>query len=72
MTGEVVTPTPTRHRGLRFAAVVVALVVALLVTCVASITSGQYDLSPTALVGVLLRGLGIDTPGLRLRRQTTA
>lgn len=63
MTGEVVTPTPTRHRGLRFATVVIALVIGLLVTGVASITSGQYDLSPTALLDVLLRGLGIDTAG---------
>lgn len=63
MSGEVVTPTPTRHRGLRFTAVVVALVVGLAVTCVASITSGQYDLSPAALLDVLLRGIGIDTGG---------
>lgn len=61
MSGEVVTPTPTRHRGLRFGVVVAGLLVALAVTCVVSITSGQYDLSPTALLGVLLRGLGIDT-----------
>ncbi|MBS0022906.1 FecCD family ABC transporter permease [Microbacterium paraoxydans] len=61
MTGEVVTPTPTRHRGLRFGLVVLALVAALAVTTVVSITSGQYDLSPTALIGVLLRGIGIDT-----------
>ncbi|MBP3977253.1 iron ABC transporter permease [Microbacterium sp. BLY] len=63
MSGEVVTPTPTRHRGLRFTAVLVALVVGLAVTCVASITSGQYDLSPAALLDVLLRGIGIDTGG---------
>lgn len=63
MSGEVVTPTPTRHRGLRFTAVVVALVIGLVVTCVASITSGQYDLSPAALLDVLLRGIGIDTGG---------
>ena len=63
MSGEVVTPTPTRHRGLRFTAVVVALVVGLAVTCVASITSGQYDLSPAALLDVLLRGIGLDTGG---------
>ncbi|MCK2026123.1 iron ABC transporter permease [Microbacterium sp. SSW1-47] len=61
MSGEVVTPTPARHRGLRFGLVVTGLLVALAVTCVVSITSGQYDLSPTALLGVLLRGLGIDT-----------
>ncbi|TFB16827.1 iron ABC transporter permease [Microbacterium sp. 3H14] len=61
MTGEVVTPTPTRHRGLRFTLVTVGLVVALAITCIVSITSGQYDLSPTSLVGVLLRGVGIDS-----------
>ena len=61
MTSEVVTPTPTTRRGLRFAVVVAALVVALTATCVASITSGQYQLAPTDLVGVLLRGIGIDT-----------
>ncbi|WP_029263092.1 MULTISPECIES: FecCD family ABC transporter permease [unclassified Microbacterium] len=61
MTGEVVTPTPTTHRRLRFALVTVGLIVALAITCVVSITSGQYDLSPTSLVGVLLRGIGIDT-----------
>ncbi|WP_396658883.1 FecCD family ABC transporter permease [Microbacterium oxydans] len=61
MTGEVVTPTPSRHRGLRFALVAVGLTVALAVTCIVSITSGQYDLSPASLIGVLLRGVGIDT-----------
>ncbi|MFS0853147.1 FecCD family ABC transporter permease [Microbacterium sp. 179-I 3D4 NHS] len=61
MTSEVVTPTPTTRRGLRFALVVVGLLIALAITCVASITSGQYDLSPTDLLGVLLHGIGIDT-----------
>jgi iron complex transport system permease protein len=61
VTGEVVTSTPTRHRGLRFALVTIGLIVALAITCVVSITSGQYDLSPTSLIGVLLRGVGIDT-----------
>lgn len=61
MTGEVVAPTPSRHRGLRFALVAVGLTVALAVTCIVSITSGQYDLSPASLIGVLLRGVGIDT-----------
>ncbi|WP_435748992.1 FecCD family ABC transporter permease [Microbacterium sp. PMB16] len=61
MTSEVVTSTPTRHRGLRFTLVTGGLLVALAITCVASITSGQYDLSPSALVGVLLKGIGIDT-----------
>ncbi|MFB4349436.1 FecCD family ABC transporter permease [Microbacterium sp. CR_7] len=61
MTGEVVTRTPTTHRGLRFTVVVIGLVVALVVTCIASITSGQYALSPTDLIGVFLKGVGIDT-----------
>ncbi|MFK4759567.1 FecCD family ABC transporter permease [Microbacterium sp. ZW T5_45] len=61
MTGEVVTPTPTTRRGLRFTLVLIGLVVALVITCIASITSGQYDLSPADLVGVLLKGIGIDT-----------
>ncbi|MFJ2371044.1 FecCD family ABC transporter permease [Microbacterium sp. NPDC087665] len=61
MTSEVVTPTPTTRRGLRFALVVIGLLAALAITCVVSITSGQYDLSPTDLIGVLLHGIGIDT-----------
>lgn len=61
MTGEVVTRTPATHRGLRFTVVMVGLVVALVVTCVVSITSGQYALSPTDLLGVLLKGVGIDS-----------
>ncbi|MBO9627188.1 MAG: hypothetical protein J7484_12540, partial [Microbacterium sp.] len=58
---EVVPPTPRAHRGLRFTVVVLLLVAALVVTCIASITNGQYQLSPTDLVGVLLRGVGVDT-----------
>lgn len=61
MSGEVVTRVPTRRRGLRFTLVVAGLTVALLATCILSITSGQYSLSPTDLIGVLLRGIGIDT-----------
>ncbi|WP_017204285.1 iron ABC transporter permease [Microbacterium algeriense] len=61
MTGEVVTPTPARHRRLRFGLVTVGLIIALGITGVVSITSGQYDLSPASLLGVLLRGIGIDT-----------
>ncbi|KAA0960261.1 iron ABC transporter permease [Microbacterium sp. ANT_H45B] len=61
MSAEVVTRTPSRHRGLRFTLVIVGLVAALVVTCIVSITSGQYSLSPTDLIGVLLRGIGIDT-----------
>jgi len=59
---EVATPTPRTHRRLRFVVVLLVLLVALVVTCVASISSGQYQLSPSDLVGVLLRGIGIDTP----------
>lgn len=61
MSGEVVTRTPASHRGLRFALVSVGLLGALIVTCLVSITSGQYTLSPTDLIGVLLRGVGIDS-----------
>lgn len=61
MSGEVVTRTPAGHRGLRFALVTLGLVAALIVTCAVSITSGQYALSPTDLIGVLLRGIGIGT-----------
>ncbi len=61
MSQEVVVPTPATHRGGRFAFVVVGLVVALVATCVVSLGSGQYALSPTDVVGVLLRAVGIDT-----------
>ena len=61
MSGEVVTSTPSTHRGLRFTLVTIGLLAALIVTCIVSITSGQYTLSPTDLIGVLLRGIGIDT-----------
>ncbi|MEV4669663.1 FecCD family ABC transporter permease [Microbacterium sp. LWO12-1.2] len=61
MSGEVVTSTPSTHRTLRFTLVTIGLIVALVITCIVSITSGQYSLSPTDLIGVLLRGIGIDT-----------
>ncbi|GAA5034260.1 FecCD family ABC transporter permease [Microbacterium fluvii] len=60
MTGEVVTPTPVRHRGSRFALVMVGLVCALVVTCVLSLGMGQYALSPTEVIGILLKEIGID------------
>ena len=63
MSGEVVTRTPSRHLGLRFTLVIIGMLAALVVTCIVSITSGQYSLSPTDLIGVLLRGIGIDNPG---------
>ncbi|CAH0123150.1 MULTISPECIES: iron ABC transporter permease [unclassified Microbacterium] len=59
MTGEVVTATPTRHRGLRFAVVTTILVIALVITCLVSLGSGQYSLSPTEIVGILLREIGV-------------
>ncbi|SFI74586.1 MULTISPECIES: FecCD family ABC transporter permease [Microbacterium] len=61
MTGEVVTRTPTTHRGPRFALVTVALAVALVVACIASLGLGQYSVSPTEVVGILLRALGVET-----------
>lgn len=61
MTADVVTRTPSTHRRLRFVLVTAGLLVALLVTGVVSIISGQYSLSPGDLIGVLLRGVGIDT-----------
>ncbi|GGD90394.1 FecCD family ABC transporter permease [Microbacterium murale] len=61
MTAEVVTRTPERHRGVRFAVVTLALAAALVVTCIVSLASGQYSLSPTEIVGILLHGAGIDT-----------
>jgi iron complex transport system permease protein len=59
VTGEVVVPTPARHRRSRFAIAVVALVVALVAVVIASLGLGQYALSPTEVIGVLLRAVGI-------------
>lgn len=59
MTSEVVVPTPTRHRGTRFAAVTIALAVALAATCVVSLGAGQYPLSPAEVVGILLQAVGV-------------
>lgn len=61
MTAEVVTRTPERHRGVRFAVVTIALAAVLVLTCIVSLASGQYSLSPTEIVGILLHGAGIDT-----------
>ncbi|KDA04665.1 hemin ABC transporter permease [Microbacterium sp. CH12i] len=61
MTGEVVTSTPSKHRGLRFILVTIGLLVALVLTCVISLASGQYTLSPAQIIGILLHGVGIDT-----------
>ncbi|MCT9819328.1 iron ABC transporter permease [Microbacterium sp. W1N] len=62
MTGEVVTTTPTAHRRRRFVIAVIALAAALVVTCVVSLGSGQYALTPTEVIGILLREIGIASP----------
>ncbi|WP_460775504.1 FecCD family ABC transporter permease [Microbacterium sp. GXF7504] len=59
MTGEVVVPTPSRHRGSRFAIAVVVLAIALVVVSIVSLGLGQYALSPAEVVGILLRSVGI-------------
>jgi len=61
MTAEVVTATPTGHRWVRFTIVTLILAAALVVTCIVSLGSGQYSLSPSEIVGILLRGVGVDT-----------
>lgn len=61
MTGEVITTTPTRHRGTRFAVVTSALAITLILTCLVSLGSGQYLLSPAEIVGILLRATGLDS-----------
>ena len=62
MTSEVITPTPTGHRRLRFVVVTLLLAAVLVVTCLISLGSGQYSLSPTEILGILLHGAGIDSP----------
>lgn len=49
------------HRGVRLGVLIAALSLALLAVVVFSLGSGQYSLSPTEVVGVLLRAIGIDT-----------
>ncbi|WP_228484665.1 FecCD family ABC transporter permease [Microbacterium cremeum] len=61
MTSEVVTAVPAGNRGSRFAVVVVALLIALAATVVVSLGLGQYALSPTDVIGVLLEALGLPT-----------
>ncbi len=61
MTGEVVLRTPTRRRTPRFIVLSIALSVLLAIVGVLSLGIGQYALSPAEVIGVLLRGLGIDT-----------
>ncbi len=62
MTAESVMPVPPRRSGSAFALVVTGLVIALVVTCVISLGSGQYALSPSQIIGILLHAIGIDTP----------
>lgn len=61
MSGEVVVRTPRTHRTGRFVIVTIALVIALVVTCVISLGTGQFSLSPSEVTGVLLQALGLDT-----------
>lgn len=62
MTAEVVTPVPARRSWSVFALLVAGLLLALLVTCIVSLGSGQYALSPSQIIGILLDGLGVDSP----------
>jgi iron complex transport system permease protein len=62
VTAEVVVPVPTGHRRSRFVVMTTVLSLALVVTVVASLSLGQYALSPTEVTGVLLRAIGIETP----------
>ncbi|HYP73819.1 MAG TPA: iron chelate uptake ABC transporter family permease subunit, partial [Microbacterium sp.] len=59
--GEVVTRTPAAHRRARFIGMTAALTVALIATCIVSLGSGQFALSPTEVGGVLLRAIGMPT-----------
>lgn len=61
MSQEVVVPTPSRFRGSRFAVVTAVLAVTLAATVVVSLGAGQYPLSPTEVIGILLRSVGIET-----------
>ncbi len=58
---EVVLPTPSTNRRLRFLIMTIALVGALVVTIVVSLGAGQFAVSPTEVVGILLRAVGINT-----------
>jgi len=58
---EVVVPTPATGRTSRFVVLTIGLMLALIVTVVVSLGTGQYPLSPAEVVGVLLRAFGIDT-----------
>ena len=60
-TAEVVTEVPTTHRARRFAFVTVGLSVAIVVVVIVSLGLGQYWLTPTQVIGVLLQAVGLDT-----------
>lgn len=53
--------TPSRPRTTRFAALTIALAIALAAVCLLSLGLGQYALSPAQIVGILLQSIGIDT-----------
>ena len=57
---EVVLPTLARNRRPRFVMMTLCLAVALIVTVVFSLGAGQFAVSPTEVVGILLRAVGID------------
>ncbi|MET0296657.1 MAG: iron ABC transporter permease [Microbacterium sp.] len=59
MTSEVVVSTPTKDRTPRFIVVSIVLVVLLIVTVVVSLGIGQYALSPSEVLGILLNAAGI-------------
>lgn len=61
MTSEVVTPVPADHRRSRATVTAVVLSLALVLVVVLSLGIGQYWLSPTEVVGILLRASGVDT-----------
>lgn len=54
-------PLRVRPTRLAFTISVTVLVAALVATCIASLGLGQYELSPTEIVGILAQAIGIDT-----------
>lgn len=60
-TAEVVTEVPASHRRRRFALMTAGLSVAIVLVVVVSLGLGQYWLTPTQVLGVLLQAIGIDT-----------
>ena len=61
MTSEVVVPTPAHHRRSRFVASVAVLSISLVAVCVVSLGLGQYSLTASEVIGVLLQAVGIQT-----------